>query len=344
MNFAHWIGFGGFSILCACSAGGDSPPLGHGGSAAGGGGAGGEGGGPTAAEACAEFASAVCARHGACSPYQLALHFGDVATCTSFHVAVCRATYDAGGAIVTAADVAACGQALSSASCDDVRSFLNNTNAVPACTVKAGTRTDESPCFGGAQCESTYCGRKPSERCGTCQPRLADGESCKDERDRCAIGSTCGFSLSTGNEVCMRASAEGEACDNEQTVCLPWLTCARTNHLCAATREEQIACDNVNTFCDSYNFGLACSITPQMRGECIVSTRIVNGGEPCSPTTEPRSACVGGDLTGGMCKDGTCLIPGSEGGACDLEAGTLCRADLLCIRKICIKPDSVLCR
>ena len=93
---------------------------------------------PTVAEACGQFASALCGRLDGCAPYALQIFYGDSATCMSRVALGCMRDLEVPDSNETTTDMAACARDANNASCDDLIA-----NDFPAsCQIKPGVAAE----------------------------------------------------------------------------------------------------------------------------------------------------------------------------------------------------------
>ena len=280
------------------------------------------GGGPTADEACAAHATALCALRDSCSNgFFTERDYGDLAACEARQKEECLLRLEAPGTSLDVAQLVDCAGALPTFACAD---FLN-AELPSACGPKPGAVADGGACAVGAQCASTYCMSPSDQACGTCAPAPKAGDSCADDT---GCGAGAGLRCAPTSGLCVvpgqvgAACVEDQECRNELSCVVPTAgmpgTCqtagAAVGAACDAQAKTAPDCDR--------NQGLRCNA-----GQCAAVT-FAGNGEACGGTIgavcEANGNCLGAS---GM---KTCIAAVADGVACDREAGPPCEAPAHC--------------
>ncbi len=300
--------------------------------------------GPTADQACADTASAHCARRDACTDNAWAVrNYGDLATCEARQVLGCVLSLGASGTGGTPTRVESCAAALPGVSCDDLFS-----GALPdVCLPATGTLAEGLACAFSAQCQTTFCKVAPGALCGTCGAVPKEGDPCADAADCGARGLACSGTLQT----CYTPGASGGACGKDHP-CGHALSCVGATATVDGTCD--VAATTAGTTCDpnrktapdcDASSGLGCDAATL---KCIAATYVANG-QACD---NKLLQCPGG----GRCvfasgaATGTCHIAATEGEPCDTSAGPPCLSPARCVwadaagtAGTCRLPDPVSC-
>lgn len=296
------------------------------------GGAGGANGGGGGGGACAEYVNAVAAYFTRC---------GDGAPETFTHgrdrlEAACSRALNAPGTTNMAAQVTACAQAVSAASCE-AASDIN-------CEFTGGTLDDGAACGEHYQCKGGSCETEANTNCGKCAPRVAVGASCT-RSSRCVEGAECLVeSGESGKCVTVKIANAGESCANEPdeiVECDKGLYCAfgTAEPTCIAPGGAGASCESragcqadlkcIDGKCaaglaegaectfDECGAGLGCG-TDKKCARIIVA----QAGEDCDALRRcARGSCRGVSVTTGAdgapeIKPGKCVDPLPDGADC----------------------------
>lgn len=280
------------------------------------------GAGPTADEACAAHAAAICALRDSCSDgYFTQRDYGDLATCEARQKEECLVRLAAPGTSLDVAQLVDCAGALATFACGD----LLNAELPSKCEPKPGAVDDGGVCSVGAQCASTYCKSPGDEACGTCAPAPKAGDSCADDTG-CGAGG--GLRCAPTSGLCVvpgslgAACVDAQECRNELSCVVPTMGMPGTCQTAGAT--VGAACDaqaKTAPDCDR-NLGLRCAA-----GQCAAVTYAGNGeacGGMIGAVCEDNGACLGPNGAK------TCVAAVADGVACDTEAGPPCEAPAHC--------------
>jgi len=288
------------------------------------------GGGVTVAQACNDFATAVCGRLQACAPFSIQTIYGDQATCVQRTALGCSPSLGASGSQITAAQMDACAQALGAETCDQALD-----NAQPAACNVPGTLASGAACGSDAQCQSGHCKLSmPGTVCGTCAPRAAAGGSCGADGD-CAAGLVCAPSSSGKGGTCATPAEAGASCSATQP-CVRTLACIGGK--CQTPVGPNGAC-SAATDCDLAQ-GLYCD--PQSK--TCKQTQTATAGQPCLFVNGTLTACTASascvPVDGGT--EGTCHPTAADGNPCGPGIG--CVAPAICSKNArCLLPDPSSC-
>lgn len=289
--------------LGGCDGGGSA------GGSGGGGGGGSDGGGGaggallTVADACKSLSSAVCAHLDTCSPFLIAITYGDKATCEERVLARCDDPTELASSNVTAAELAACAGAYEARTCAELLAGSPAECRVP------GDKDNGATCATAAECKSTNCQADAEGSCGKCAPLLAEGDSCAAEGAACALGLYCNPTTTK----CDLPAETGEACSAEK-FCAAGLSCNAGK--CGATLGEGADCSS-GEVC-SFGEGLLCLA---LTGTCT-KVQVAKVGEDCGydMATGAVSTCA----ADARCDDVTdkCVARPKGGEACTVDADT----------------------
>jgi hypothetical protein len=279
--------------------------------------------GPTAAQACADFASAFCARMEACTPFALQVAYGDVATCATRAALLCTPALSAGGSQATPALMEACAQAVNAETCDEALD-----NAQPSACSVPGTLANGAPCGSHAQCQSGYCKLNAGSLCGTCTPHAAAGAQCTLDAD-------CQATLVCSSGTCVGPAQAGAACSTTQP-CLRSLACIAGTGKCQAPLAAGAACAAASD-CDAAQ-GVYCNTKKTCQ-----QTQVAPTGQPCGIVNGGLVACSGGDSCGGIKNgQGICHQPAADGAPCGPDIA--CVAPAVCTSTArCTLPNPSVC-
>jgi hypothetical protein len=292
------------SVVTACS----SPPIssGHGDSS-------------TATGACSNWATQLCDRLNACSPFALQLEYGNVTQCVTRNEPVCLNALRAPGTGATPATVGSCSQLYATTSCYDM------TVAKPpqGCTV-AGALPAGAPCGDSSQCSGPngYCRIADQQTCGVCATLASAGENCTSIRD-CEYGLDCLL-------TCHSTGQLGAPCDGQTTFCTGSLVCGPSG-TCTEPVELGGSCAGQGSVCDG-DRGLSCDSKTQV---CVEGIALPLGAQCAMPPM---------DCANGTCgPKGTCVPNVADGAACDDTSGLSCSTPAVCINGSCVFPDASEC-
>lgn len=236
-----------------------------------------------AARACADLASAFCAKLERCSAFALSVSYSDKASCETRFALGCGPTFSAPGTSATPEKTATCAASVGALACGDVLAG----NLGTACTVTAGALANGTACTEDAQCVSTFCARAPTDACGKCAPPTTAGGAC--------VSSTC---------------SRGTVCPKGATKCI---TSVRGAVGAACTVQEEcdlanaVGCNTLSKKC------IALALTPA-GGQCGLNGNTFN---VCAKSGACSSAlsgtCSGAAADGATCSDADtgphCLAP-----------------------------------
>jgi hypothetical protein len=280
-------------------------------------------------EACTDLATSICNRLEACYPYAMTVAYGSTATCVTRAAIGCPSAVTATGSVATAADIEACAQAYSAATCD---ALLDN-GAPAACQI-AGTLAAGTPCGSDLQCAGSdgYC--KPTTgSCGVCSSRAALGGAC-GANDDCQRGFVCATSATPA--TCVTPGAAGATCSTAQP-CVASLACV--NGTCGTPIAAGATCTPAAAdACDAPG-GYYCSAA----GVCT-QVQTAAAGAACGESTTGITECAEGTckpVTGTTM--GTCQAPAADGAACDATNGPGCLTPAVCINSACTIPNPASC-
>jgi len=237
------------------------------------------------------------------------------------YVDTCAGIATAPGVTLTPQDIKACGEQMDASPCLGGGVF-------PSCAGyggdllypehdKKGTLAPGAACFAHVQCDSGYCDHGPGEKCGVCKRARAEGESCGDAMDVCAVGSCSEGKCQTDGKKL------GEECTTHGRECQPALYCELPDPMqlygkCVARAEAGAPCEASDTCAE----GLVCQA-----GVCAA---LAADGAACADD----AAC-----SSYWCNGGTCAARPTgltEGADCSVG---YCRADLLCDEsRVCAAP------
>jgi hypothetical protein len=221
----------------------------------------------------------------------------------------------------------------------------------PSCAgIFTGTLTQNVPCHGNVQCaDGLYCGGiNTTTHCGTCVPRLANGNACQDDGD-CLDLSFCKYASSTATSGTCTALVDGykpagTACGGTTGVnCQGYLVCAGATATVAGTCQA-ITMLGGGTQCTLNDDTQQCPITHQCTvaatgstaGTCTVRPAV---GTQCNLLWGQQLCAVGNycsawETTGnsvGNCKAKLGLNGSCAAAETAYHAGLLaCAADLYC--------------
>lgn len=276
---------------------------------------------PSAASACADWATQYCERLNACDPYLLNTDFGAVGLCAARNQAVCESALTATGTGATVASIENCAGLYAVASCDVILS-----NQRPAGCVVPGSLAAGSACGDDSQCSGTnpHCHIPVGMVCGTCSILAPSGGTCATDAD-CMDGLVCGAG------VCVKPGTVGSTCDGATMACPESLLCEQT---CLKPLEVGANCDPAANLCDGAQ-GLYCdSQTGRCASHSYAAANASCGG---------NSLCAGGTCTGAAPTQ-LCVAPLADGAMCGGAAsGPSCASPAICLNGTCLLPNASQC-
>ncbi len=329
-----------FVVLSACnSASGASD----------GGGTGGSGGTSGGAQACSDYATALCNLRQTCTNgFAITVGYGDLPTCQARYQASCENSLAAPGTGNTPAHLEACAQAMAGESCFDYF-----TNAAPsACAPPAGTLATGAGCAFDGQCQSGHCALGDQQICGSCQPPPQAGSSCAG-----GVGCGSGLLCLADTETCGQGVPDGGAC-TDKDACGGAESCVG---LSAGGSGVCLPRGGVGSPCDPRELtapscfgagGVYCVRGARDAGSCEPIT-VATAGQPCGIVPGIADAECG---SGGLCAKaadagtGSCVAYVSDGSSCDSVAGPPCLPPAKCVPAsdggsagTCTLPNGSLC-
>jgi hypothetical protein len=269
---------------------------------------------PTVAQACDQFATALCSRLDGCAPYALQIFYGDMTTCASRVTLGCMRDLEVPDTNQTTTDMAACARDAANATCDDLVA-----NVVPtSCQIKPGLRRDGEGCGSSWQCASTHC-EKTDGDCGVCAPRAAASGACTVD-EGCTVGLVCGA------QKCVAPAAIGAAC-GAAAPCRANLYCSAASNTCIAPLALGAACANDTGACD-FRHGVMCNTFAPMAMQKCEMIAAAKGGQACGLVNNTFTVCI--ELN--SCQ-GISLIPLQTMGVCPNTAadGAQCTDSVHCL-------------
>ncbi|MBX3225900.1 MAG: hypothetical protein KIT84_30015 [Labilithrix sp.] len=272
--------------------------------------------GPSDREVCIDMQTAYCQRLAECSPFTLAVTWGDEKTCAARRMEDCRRDLDVDDTDTTQSSVEDCARALRAATCED----LFGVRQLPERCAPRGDRDDGEPCSTSAQCLGGRCQIDVAGTCGRCVSLGAAGAPCASADD-CAAGHGCTRGL------CAPLGRAGAPCDATNR-CGLGLACA--GGVCAAPLALGAECSLVDSGCDALR-GHVCA-----DAKCVART-IVPAGAGCAALPDGGLGTCG---AGGRCelREGAttvCEAPAADGAACDDVRGPRCLSPAICVDGRC---------
>lgn len=303
-----------FSLAASCSSGDD----------------GAEPAAITTAQACADWASAVCAQTSTCAPARLGDSFRDLSTCLHWETEICTRITSAEGAQGTASQWKSCAGAIQDATCDEWL-HAGTEELDEACAI-AGALEDGSACRYGEQCASAFCRTPDGLDCGVCASKRPLGTACTDSYE-CEGDLIC-------QAVCIEPAGAGADCDDVM-LCDEAFVCvgadAGTPGICRKPLAEGEGCDPQADACD-WQVRLFCH--PEL-GTCQ-SVDLAPVGAACG--RQPDGSYVRCEGFSAFCGDtDTCVPTLADGASCD-PAGTPCTSPAECIDGACAVFDAGSCK
>jgi hypothetical protein len=261
---------------------------------------------------CKEYAYTRCTALQGCSPTQMQIEFGDVATCETSFTDSCVLASAAPSSGSTLAHVQACTTAISGWVCSDL---IYSQNTPPACATPQGSLTNGAPCTVNSQCQTAFCLRPAGAACGACAPAPNPGDPCTSSA-QCGTGG--GLTCVGSTQKCTAFSQLGASCNGSQP-CIDGLNCA--SGVCATgVSQANMPCVFDGAGCDKYA-GLACNAATAT----CQTLQLVGGGQACGDVANQVQDCKAGE-----CTRGVCVVNAPIGGACDIVAGPSCIGFALC--------------
>jgi hypothetical protein len=282
---------------------------------------------PTVAEACGQFASALCGRLGACAPYALQIFYGDAATCMSRVALGCMRDMEVPDTTETTTDMVTCARDANSASCDD----LISNNFPASCQIKPGARLNGEGCGSSWQCQSTHC-EKGDGDCGVCAPRAGASGACTVD-EGCTQGLVC------AGQKCTTPGATTAPC-SDMAPCRANLYCSAIGHTCAAPLQLGASCAGDTSACDLRQ-GVSCNVlSAAPKCETVAAAR---GGQACGIVNGTLTLCVALDACPGasLTQPGSCLATADDGQQCTNDVHCLPPAN--CVGGLCRLPSTGSC-
>ncbi len=246
-------------------------------------------------DVCAKLADSVCAKIQSCSPFGLAIAYGDLATCKERSIKACPTGYPNSSA--TAARSLACATSLAAVSC---KSFLSG-DLGDGCNAAPGGLELNDPCADDAQCKSTFCAHSPTSKCGTCANPTAQGDPCVNQA--CSRGTVC----PEGGTKCVKPTAGkvGDACTSQEQCAVAAASgCNTISGKCIALEVASSGgtCGADSLLATKYTLCPAtgtCSAI--MAGKCSAAAA---DGASCSTSTSGAHC-----MAPARCVSGTCQLP-----------------------------------
>lgn len=287
---------------------------------------------PTVAEACSQFASALCGRLGGCAPYALQLFYGDASTCVSRVTLGCTRDMEVPDSNATTTDMAACARDANNASCDDL--IANNFPA--SCQIKPGVRVNGEGCGSSWQCMSTHC-EKTDGDCGVCAPRASASGACTVD-EGCAQGLVCAA------KKCVTPGAMNAPC-GDMAPCRANLYCSATSTTCATPLQLGASCAGDTNGCDLRQ-GVSCNVFAAAAVQKCETIAAAKGGEACGLVNNTLTLCIAGNGCPGISliplqTMGVCPNPAGDGMACTDTVHCLPPAN--CVGGLCRLPSTGSC-
>ncbi|MGH7439530.1 MAG: hypothetical protein ACRENE_27900 [Polyangiaceae bacterium] len=301
------------------------------------------GSGPSAMQASADIASALCNRIDACAPIYIQSAYRDLASCISRETPLFAQALSAPGTGWTPAAIESCAKAFPGTSCDDVLAHSSPS----ACKPPAGQLATGAACGDDGQCASGYCNLGAGGKCGSCAAAAgAAGATCYRDGD-CVDGTVCvGVALSLSPPTagkCTALGTSGAKCD-ASTPCAKSLACSdASSGTCGAVVAGGASCSQtVDIFgtCGAIS-GSYCGA--KTNGTCT-KLGFAAAAQPCGLIGGALTTCEGSgvcQITAGTSM-GTCVAPAADFGNCDAKNGPGCLAPAVCIGGACVvaTPDS----
>lgn len=292
---------------------GDAGSAGNSGSS-GASGSAGSAGGNNVDTACEDFANALCDRYYSCDTYWVTFSYLDSADCKTRGKAICLSESGLDGlAPDYVSQLNTCASAFSSAACNDL------VSGVQICQIQ-GQRPIGDPCATASQCASAYC-TYSIDSCGSCQNRVAVGQTCDPASSVCESGSICNYSTMQ----CTAYKQKGQSCSAAGDMCAPPSVCY--SNTCVDPLTEGQSCGANAPGCDSTK-GLYCN---PISASCEVYT-IHSAGQSCTYDTNTGELSLCG--ADSVCNSSqVCDARKQDGQAC--TTSTQCRVGSHCVNSTC---------
>lgn len=276
--------------------------------------------------ACDSFVRALCNKVDECVPIGIRAEYKDAAECVARQKQSCLKTFAAPGITTTPADVDACTNAYTAASCDAIL-----TRAPDACIFE-GSLADGTPCGDGAQCQGGACNKSGANACGACTQRSAAGGPC-------ASTAGCQSGLVCASQKCVAPAKAGASCSGS-IPCEGALRCSKG--VCTVPLAAGAACESGDDdACDRLK-ALFCDPTAKVCKE----VKLAGPGEACGLVDGTFVGCA----QGGKCKtsantpQGTCLAAAADGQSCNEASGPGCLEPAKCVDGVCTIEDPGACK
>jgi hypothetical protein len=313
----------------------------------------GDSGGKTAAEACADYGKAWCAKTGSCpNEYYVIADYPNEASCETRTAAMCVSSLAAAGTGLTPDKVEACSVGLPGESCIDFR----DNNPAAACAPAVGNLMIGAPCGDPSQCVTGSCEISPNQVCGTCQLVMALGAPCQPGWvDTCGPNLAC---LTSTLSQCSPYVADGAECLGGVNQCFWGSVCVGSDTATMTMGTCQVQGSAAGAVCDTSvktkpNCSTGFDCIPAMAGAtlgmCKASTLVTTGATCGSIGSNPITGVADCTL-GSRCYNHVCVAPAVEQGACNTSMGPPCLTPAKCVPSAdggtagtCIVPDATRC-
>jgi hypothetical protein len=294
-------------------------------------------------QACADAATASCAKLDQCVLHGSAIRYGDASVCQARQKQACLVRLGATGTGNNPAAVESCAGQTPSASCNEF-----DEGGIPECQAKIGTMANGAACAFPGQCESANCAIVTGTNCGTCTPPNQAGDSCATTS--CSAGLQCVKS----SQQCQPRGTGGDACDTDHP-CGAGLSCVTPAAMPSGTC--RVAGNTLNAPCDPKhqnapgcdpNAGLYCD---SGTNTCL-ATAYVTAGAQCGTVNHMLMTCTDASTCFGAQGQtpGTCIADAANGMPCDTDAGPSCIGPARCVTGgpaatagVCRLPDPTKC-
>jgi hypothetical protein len=286
---------------------------------------------PTVAQACGQFAQALCTRLDGCAPFAAQIFYGDHATCEQRAILGCMRDFEVADTNQTTTDMVACARDASNARCEDLLA-----NIFPAsCQIKPGKRLDGEGCGSSWQCSSTHC-QKTDADCGVCAPRASANGAC-------TVDGGCTQGLVCAAQKCVAPGAMGAPC-SAAAPCRANLYCSATSNTCATPLPLGASCANDNNACDFRN-GVMCNFLAGANAKCE-TVAAAKGGQACGIVNNTFTVCIVLNKCEGISlvplqTMGVCPNPAADGAQCNDNVH--CLAPATCVGGLCRLPSTGSC-
>jgi hypothetical protein len=252
------------------------------------------------AEQCAKLAAALCDRLNRCSPYQLRLYYGDVATCSERVQLTCAPYVELPGSSWTLDRLRACTAGYQNGTCGDYFAAGGPLD----CRPQPGKLADGAVCANSNQCKSALCSISAGSGCGTCITPAQKGQACSLQKP-CALGTSC------ASGKCESDGASGDACGLGKAPCGVGLYCKTAS--CAPVLKVGDTCNPAApaSECDPIA-GLYCDT---MSRKCM-AFKIVDAGQACGQGMDGIAMCAEAGTCSGTAPSFKCVAAAADGAAC----------------------------